>query len=123
MKIFDDHLRTISDDFQRSRLNSIFTMIEETFPHLEGRIAWNQPMYTDHGTFIIAFSTVKNHISVGQEKAEIDAFAERIEHAGYTHGKKVWRIGNSQEVNYDLLKQIISYTIDQKRDCMTFWRQ
>ncbi|MBN2860587.1 MAG: DUF1801 domain-containing protein [Sphaerochaetaceae bacterium] len=122
MRIFEDHLRAISDDLQRSRLNSIFTMIEETFPHLEGKIAWNQPMYTNHGTFIIAFSTSKNHISVGQEKAEIDEFSARIRHAGYSHGKMLWRIGNNQEVDYDLLKQIISYTIDQKRDCTTFWR-
>lgn len=122
MKAFEEYLQTIPDDFQRTRLSLIFTEIEETFPRLEGRIAWNQPMYTDHGTFIIAFSRSKNHISVGQEKAEIDEFSERVKAAGYSHGKMLWRIANNQEVDYELLKQIISYTIDQKRDCTTFWR-
>lgn len=36
-----------------------FAKITETYPQLDTTVKWNQPMFTDHGTFIIAFSFAK----------------------------------------------------------------
>ncbi len=123
MNNFTEYLDTLTDNGQRSRLEQIFSWISETFPQLQRRIAWNQPMFTDHGTFIIGFSTAKNHISVSNEKAGLEEFLERIKDAGYSHGKLLWKIENTQEVNYELLKEMITYNIEEKRDCTTFWRK
>ena len=38
-------------------------------------------MFTDHGTFIIAFSVTKNHISVAPEAKAIQGFKENIQNS------------------------------------------
>ena len=37
---------------------------ERTFSGLEPRVAWNQPVFTDHGTFIIGISVSAGHLAV-----------------------------------------------------------
>lgn len=54
-------------------------------PNLIPKIAWNQPMFTDHDTFIIGFSVAKHHLAVAPEKAGIIHFSDEIVQAGYDH--------------------------------------
>lgn len=107
---------------QRKRLVEIFTWIKQNYPQLETRIAWNQPMFTDHGTFIIAFSVAKKHISVAPEGEGITQFTSDFDRIGYSYGKQMFRIMDTQEVDYDLLKSIIDFNIEDKKDCTKFWR-
>ncbi len=123
MKEFTDYLNAITNKDQRARLENIFTWIKETFPQLTPRLAWNQPMFTDHGTFIVGFSTAKNHISIANEFAGLEEFKDQILAAGYTHGKMLWKITNDQEVDYGLLERMITFNIEEKKECTTFWRK
>ncbi|MGC2952001.1 iron chaperone, partial [Enterococcus faecium] len=50
-------------------MKDLFAKITETKPQLDTTVKWNQPMFTDHGTYIIAFSFAKNHFSIAPEKA------------------------------------------------------
>ena len=36
------------------------------------RVAWNEPMFIQHGTFILGFSVAKQHLAVTSERAEIN---------------------------------------------------
>ncbi len=54
------------------------------------KIAWNQPMFMDHDTFIIGFSIAKQHLAVAPEKAGIDYFSDEIVKAGYGHTKQLY---------------------------------
>jgi uncharacterized protein YdhG (YjbR/CyaY superfamily) len=45
---------------------------------LKEEIKWNQPMFSDHGTFIIGFSIAKEHIAVAPE-AVVISLAYNIE--------------------------------------------
>ena len=76
MNIFTDYLASISDDQHRAKLADVLGWVSRKFPGLEPKIAWNQPMFTDHGTFIIGFSTAKLHFAISPEKAGIEKFAE-----------------------------------------------
>ena len=67
MSIFEDYLLCIENPDYRAILRKILQWVKETFPTLEPRVAWNQPMYTDHGTFIIGFSFAKRHFTVAPE--------------------------------------------------------
>ena len=42
---------------------------ERTFSGLEPRVAWNQPVFTDHGTFIIGISVSAGHLAVSPGRA------------------------------------------------------
>lgn len=80
-------------------------------------------MFTDHGTFIIAFSISKNHLAVSPEKVGIDQFSKEIVQAGYEHTKNLFRIPWDQPVDYSLLEKLIQFNIVDKADCSTFWRK
>lgn len=116
-----EYLDKIDNNTNREKFTSIIRFILEQFPNLQTRIAWNQPMITDHGTFIIGFWTGTNHLSVAPENTPLSTYRERIEKTGYSTAKKIFRIGWDQKVDYELLKEIVAYTIDFKKDHDKFW--
>ena len=54
MTEFNEFLESLENDKQTATMEAIFNWISETFPELETTVKWNQPMFTHHGTFIIA---------------------------------------------------------------------
>ena len=74
MTVFNKFLEGIDDRSKRERMEQIFTWIRHHYPHLKQEIKWNQPMYTEHGTFIIGFSVAKKHIAVAPENVAINQF-------------------------------------------------
>jgi uncharacterized protein YdhG (YjbR/CyaY superfamily) len=123
MKEFRDFLDNIGEENKRERMASILGNIKRMFPQLKEEIRWNQPMFTDHGTFIIAFSVAKAHIAVAPEAPVMKYFEKDIEDAGYSHTKELFRIKWTDNVNYDLLYKIVAYNIEDKKDTKTFWRK
>ena len=53
MENFENYLASIEKEAHRSRMREILTWVQDTSPMLTPKIAWNQPMFTHHGTFII----------------------------------------------------------------------
>ncbi|SFS68485.1 iron chaperone [Paenibacillus sp. BC26] len=122
MEVFADYLDGIENPHHRARTEEVLEWVAKTFPGLEPKFAWKQPMYTDHGTFIIGFSISKQHLAVAPEKAGMNQFADQIKQAGYDQTKLLFRIGWDSPVNYELLEQIIEFNRMDKADCSTFWR-
>lgn len=122
MKIFEEYLSGITDMEKRARMVEILKWVSGHFPELEPRVAWNQPMFTDHGTFIIGFSMSKQHIAVSPEKAGIDHFLAEIENVGYGHGTNLFRIKWGDYINYTLLEKVIKFNREEKSNCTSFWR-
>ncbi|MBF7019574.1 DUF1801 domain-containing protein [Staphylococcus sp. 18_1_E_LY] len=121
MAIFNEYLQTIKDDNHRDKLTTIFNWIHENYPELETTIKWNQPMFTHHGTFIIGFSSAKQHFSINPEATGMKQFSPQIEQAGYSQTANLYRILWTQEVDYKLLKKIIDFKISEKQDYTNFW--
>ncbi len=122
MEDFQAYLNSIDEPEKRERMRNILSFVRETFPQLKEEIRWNQPMFTDHGTFIIGFSMAKNHISVAPESPVIDVFQKDIEEAGYSYTKGLFRIRWTDKVDYDLLRRIVAFNIEIKKDMKKFWR-
>ncbi|GKQ42347.1 intracellular iron chaperone frataxin [Companilactobacillus sp. RD055328] len=120
MDNFIEYLETIDNPDHAIQITEVLKWVCDTYPQLDTRVAWKQPMFTDHGTFIIGFSVSKNHFSVATEKA-IDEFRDEIHQAGYTTGIKVIRVEFDKDVNYQLLKKLIDWNIENKKDIQTFW--
>ena len=64
VKSFEEFLANIDDAEKREKLREILSKIKENFPELNEEIRWNQPMFTDHETFIIALSVAKAHMQL-----------------------------------------------------------
>ncbi|MFA5635603.1 MAG: iron chaperone [Anaerovoracaceae bacterium] len=123
MEAFAEYLARIDDPQHRARMEEILTWVANSFSDLEPRIAWNQPMFTDHGTFIIGFSAAKNHLAVAPERAGIEKFADQITGAGYDHSQELVRIPWKSPVDFTLLEKMIAFNISEKKDYTTFWRK
>ena len=123
MKVFEDFLNNIANLEHRARTKQVLKWVNNNYPNLEPKVKWNQPMFTDHGTFIIGFSVAKNHLSVSPELVGIDHFSDEIVKSGYEHSKMLIRIPWDSPIDYPLLEKIIEFNILDKADCSTFWRK
>lgn len=122
MNTFTDFLNTIDDPGKRLRMQGILEHIKTKFPQLKEEIKWHQPMFSDHGTFIIGFSIAKAHIAVAPESKVIQLFTNDIERSGYSPTQELFRIKWTDVVDYDLLDRIIEYNVEDKKDITKFWR-
>lgn len=120
---FTEFLLGIEPEAHRKRTKEIFRWIIEKYPRFETEIKWNQPMFTDHGTFIIGFSASKKHLAIAPEHAAIQYVEENIQKAGYDYTNEIIRIPWDSEVNYELLEGIIDFNVWDKANCTTFWRK
>ena len=74
IKTLDEYLATISNADNRARMVEVLNWVAERYPELELRIAWNQPMFTHHGTYIIGFSAASKHMAMAPERATMIRF-------------------------------------------------
>lgn len=123
MDVWTAYLDRISEPQHRVITQDVLYWVKSSFPCLHAKIAWNQPMFTDHGTFIIGFSVAKHHLAVAPERAGIQHFSEEITKAGYQHSKELIRFPWNQRVDFVLLEKIIRFNIADKAHCSTFWRK
>ncbi|MBC5637145.1 iron chaperone [Ornithinibacillus sp. BX22] len=123
MEIFDECLRRIDNLEHRARMEEVLNWVIKTFPNLMPVVKWNQPMFTDHGTYIIGFSAAKHHLAVAPERAGMIHFANEIEEAGLEHTKELVRFKWDNPFDYVLLEKMITFNILDKADCTTFWRK
>lgn len=122
MEEFADYLAGIANPQHRARTEEVLTWVAEKFPNLKPKLAWNQPMFTDHDTYIIGFSVSKQHLAIAPERVGIDRFLDDIVQAGYDHTKELVRIKWDSPIDFTLLENMIEFNILDKADCTTFWR-
>ena len=123
METFKDFLDQITDPAQRARTQEVLSTVAERFPQLGTRIAWGQPTFTHHDTFIISFSLARQHLAVAPELPAIEHFEQELKEKGYAATTMLFRIPWNKEIDWDLLSRIIQYNIDGKKDCQTYWRK
>ena len=68
IKTLDQFLAAIPDD-NRERMVEVLDWAAQHYPELELRIAWNQPMFTHRGTYIIEFSAASKHMAMALERS------------------------------------------------------
>lgn len=123
MEAFAEYLARIDHAEHRERMEKVLAWVMEKFPNLEPKIAWNQPMFTDHGTFIIGFSIAKHHLAASPEREGIIQFSDEIMQAGYSHSKMLVRFPWDRPVDFSLLEKMIEFNILDKEEYSTFWRK
>ena len=123
MDVFDTYLSAIKDTSQRARTKQVLDWVADCFDTLQPRLAWNQPMFTDHGTFIIGFSVSERHLAIAPERAGILHFSDAIVQAGFEHSQQLIRMPWNRPVDFTLLEEVIQFNISEKANCTTFWRK
>lgn len=123
MNTFDEYYEKVGNPEHVARMKEVVEWVLTKYPQLETKIAWNQPMFTHHGTFILAFDYNKKYMTVAPEKVVVDLFSDEIKAAGYEHTKMLIRFFWDRPFNYELLSKMIEYNIEDKKDWNLFWRK
>lgn len=118
----EEFLDTIPNEDNRARMVEVLDWVKENYPQLDLRIAWNQPMFTDHGTFIIGFSAASKHMAMAPERHTMIRFEDDMVARGTDFGKMFARQPWAQPFDYELLTTFIDYQIETKKDVTSFWR-
>ena len=118
----DEHLETIPNDDNRARMVDVLVWVGLTYPALELRIAWNQPMFTHHGTYIIGFSAASKHMAVAPERATMIRFEQVMRERGTDFGTMLARQPWNKPFDYELLDAFIQHQLTDKRNVTSFWR-
>ena len=123
MDNINQFLDDITDDENREKFARIIDWVQNTFPELILEIKWNQPMFTHHGTYIIAFSVAKTHFSFSPEEVGIEFFRDEAKSIGYQTTKMLIKVKWSDDVKYDFIEKVIKFNMKEKKECKTFWRK
>ena len=122
IKTLDEFLATIPNDDNRARMLDVLVWVGLTYPELELRIAWNQPMFTHHGTYIIGFSAASKHMAMAPERATMIRFEPVMRERGTDFGTMLARQPWDKPFDYELLDAFIQHQLAEKRDITSFWR-
>ena len=122
IKTLDEHLETIPNADNRARMVDVLDWVSCKFPELEPRIAWNQPMSTHHGTYIIGFSAASKHMAMAPERATMIRFEQIMRERGTDFGKMFARQPWNKPFDYELLDTFIQHQLAEKQDISPFWR-
>ena len=122
IKTLDEYLATIPNDDNRARMVDVLVWVGLTYPELELRIAWNQPMFTHHGTYIIGFSAASKHMAMAPERATMIRFEPVMRERGTDFGKMFARQPWDKPFDYELLDAFIQHQLAEKQDVTSFWR-
>ena len=118
----DEYLETIPNDRNRARMVDVLVWVGLTYPELELRIAWNQPMFTHHGTYIIGFSATSKHMAMAPERATMIRFEPVMRERGTDFSKMFVRQPWNKPFDYELLGAFIQHQLAEKQDITSFWR-
>ncbi|MDD7384806.1 MAG: DUF1801 domain-containing protein [Actinomycetaceae bacterium] len=122
-EFFGEWLQRVDDEDHREIFLHVLMWVHQSFPELGYRIAWNQPMFTLDKTFIIGFSPARNHLSFAPERDAVLHFSREFTRRGISFGKMLVRMPWKDPVPYDMLTEVITYNMEQKRGMTSFWRQ
>jgi len=106
----------------KKKVKEILAYIEDHFQELEIVVKWNQPMFINHNTFIIAISYSKKHISIAPERKTLDHFEREYTQKGYARTKEYLLYPWDQPHDLELIKDMVAFNIEDKKDMTKFWR-
>ena len=118
----DEYLETIPNGDNRARMVEVLNWVAKRYPELELRIAWNQPMFTHHGTYIIGFSAASKHMTMAPERATMIRFEPVMRERGTDFGTMLARQPWNKPFDYELLDSFIRHQLTEKQDVTPFWR-
>ena len=93
-----------------------------TYPELVLCIAWNQPMFTHHGTYIVGFSSASKHMAIAPERATMIRFEPVMGECCTDFDTILARQPWNKPFDYELLDAFIRHQLSDKRHVTSFRR-
>ena len=100
----------------------VLNWVAQRYPELELRIAWNQPMFTHHGTCIIGVSAPSQHMAMAPKRAAAIHFKSVMRERETNFSTMLARQPWDKPFGYELLDTFIQHQLAEKQDVTSFWR-
>lgn len=94
-------------------LEEIRKLVKKMVPEATEKISYNIPSFQLDGKYLIYYAAYKRHIGVYPIPAGSKAFEERI--TPYVHGRGTLRFDLEKPIPYDLIEEVIKYSIQRNR--------
>ena len=95
------------------RMEKMHSLILGASPGITEKIAWGMVTFQLNGN-LVHFAEQKQHLGFYPGVEAIERFSERL--AGYSCSKGVIRFPYDQPMPYDLIKEIVSFRVEQQRE-------
>ncbi len=56
-------------------------------------------------------------------RVALEKFSNKIKESGYEQSLELIKIKLGDPINFSLLSEIVSFNIEDKKECKTFWRK
>lgn len=118
IKLYFDN---IERDDDRAKVANLYNELLKIDKSLSPIYAWNNPMIKYKEAFNCGISVAKAHITIAFDVEALEFFKERIIESGYKLNAKTFTIKYNQDINLELLKSMVLFSIELKKDAKGFW--
>lgn len=102
----NEYVASLTDP-QRAQIETLISIISDTFDDLDLQIAYNQPMFTHAGSYVVGLSASARHVSLNPFSAEVvAAFADQFPTAMVTMHTFKWAL--DQPVDATRVRDIVT---------------
>lgn len=129
MKIADEivvnYVNGIENEEHKKIFIGVLEWIQDTYPELSLVFKYKTPMFIlkePKETFILGLNSAKKHFGLAPEGYYMVKFADKIKDSGYDYSLKLIKIKYKEEINYNFLKDLIDFKIEDKFGSETFWK-
>lgn len=119
IKIYFDK---VADANNRKMVEDLYAQLVAIDPDLHILYAWNNPMIKYKESFNCGLTVAKAHFTLAFDTEALDFFKERIIEKGYGLNLKTFKIKYTQEVDFELLKEMVLFSIALRKDAKGFWK-
>lgn len=116
------YFEKVEDLNNRNLVSKLYEDLVGLDENLNILYAWNNPMIKYKETFICGVTVAKAHYTLAFEAEALDFFRERIIENGYGMNLKTFKIKYNQEIDFELLSQMVLFSIELKKDAKGFWK-
>lgn len=116
------YFEQVEDLENRQKVVSLYEQLVAIDPDLSILYAWNNPMIKYKESFNCGITVAKAHFTMAFDTEALEFFRERIIAAGYGLNLKTFKIKYNQEIDFDLLREMVLFSIELRRDAKGFWK-
>lgn len=115
------YFEKVEDIANRQKVENLYNQLVGLDPDLNILYAWNNPMIKYKESFNCGITVAKAHFTIAFDSVALEFFKERILEAGYGLNLKTFKIKYNQEIDFDLLREMVLFSIELRKDAKGFW--
>lgn len=112
----------VENSENRKKVEELYNQLVELDPNLHILYAWNNPMIKYKEAFNCGITVAKAHFTLAFDTEALEFFKERIIENNYGLNLKTFKIKYDQEIDFDLLKDMVLFSIALRQDAKGFWK-